>query len=402
MTETAETVTYTYTISAEQLAATRAKFAKINGRATRGGLQGSIELTSVREVTVKLENVAGLAVETVMFEVTIGGETPRFNGWEFIATLDWDQHAGLIVRAAPGAPTVDRSALREGWCDHCKTTRDRSKTFVVRSADGVQVQVGSTCIKDFTGWSGSISWLEGPSEGRESDWFGPVGRVDYSVETVLAYAWAIIKLHGWAPASFGFESTKCLVDRALYPNPKRKDDLEFARTLAPLAEEAKGRAAEIKDFILSSDFWGGGDYTTNLKAVCAGSLVSPRNFGLVVSAPQAHARFQEKTLLKEKAAKVGADSEWFGTPAVKGAKSVRHELDVTVVGIRYIEGDYGTTTLYTMVGPDGNLFKWFASNGTLGEKEGASFKIKATVKAHDEFKGVKSTTLTRCTVVQAL
>lgn len=392
-----EDAPWVWRLTMAQVEATVLKFEKINARAEKKGLSGHWEFTKTERVVIKEDHPhTGLPVEKVFYDCTIGGSAPSFDGWQFIATLDWDEYAGLIVRALPGAAQVEREGLREGWCDHCKTTRSRRVTYVVRDTNnGQQLQVGRSCIKDFTGWAGAVSWLEKntPSEG----WGGEAGRTDYTPLTVLATAWAVIKTNGFVPASQHWETTtKDLVSTALYPSPKSTQDKEFAESLRPLAKEAEGKAQAILDFVLSDDFGGNSDYVPNLKAAARGHLVSPRNFGLLVSAPQAYARHMEQTLVREKQAKVGENSNHFGE--VK----TRYELEVTVAGIRYLEGDYGTTTLYTLLDADGNLFKWFATTDKLGEDEGARFVIKGTVKKHDEYNGTKQTVLTRCAVVREL
>jgi hypothetical protein len=45
----------------------------------------------------------------------------------------------------------------------------------------------------------------------------------------------------------------------------------------------------------------------------------------------------------------------------------------------------------------GNQFKWFASKYS-GMEVGKTYKIRGTVKAHDEYQGRKQTALTRCKV----
>lgn len=397
---------WTYRLSFAQVEATREKFDKLNARAAKKGLSGTWELTKVERVVETEDHpVTGLPVEKVWYEVQVGGTPIAFDGWQFIATLDWDEYAGLIVRAVPGAVAVDREALREGWCDHCKTTRTRRKTYVVRDMNnGTQLQVGRSCIKDFTGWQGNVAWLE-KNNTSEEGFFGEVGRIDYSPATVLATAWAVIKENGFVPASRPWDTTtKELVDMALYPNLKNAKEREFAESLRPLAKEAAPRAEEIRSFILSDEFAGDSDYVFNLKAATGGERVSPRNFGLLVSAPQAYARHQERTLIREAKAKLGEGSQWVGHPAdkAKKIKASRLELEVTVAGLYYNHGDYGTTTIYTLVGTDGNLFKWFASDDKLGDTEGARFVIKGSVKKHEEWKGTKETHLTRCVVVETL
>jgi hypothetical protein len=68
--------------------------------------------------------------------------------------------------------------------------------------------------------------------------------------------------------------------------------------------------------------------------------------------------------------------------------------DLTVIMAVEREGDYGITTILKFEDSDGNILTWFASGGKSYEK-GGKVNLKATVKAHDEFKGVKQTVITR-------
>lgn len=386
-------------IDAYQLEATRAKVEKINARAARKGLAGTLSM-SVEEVEVTETNELTKITETwTEYKVEIQGNAPAYNGWEFIAKLDWDPNAGLIVRNIPGVDSVvNRETVTEGWCDHCKTTRQRLVTYVVRNQEsGETLQVGSSCLKDFTGQYTTIAFpeLSGSDDDEEGGFFGGRGEREYAPLTVLAVAWACVKLEGFKPASSYGSTTKGDVMTALSPS-KSKADREWAAKIAPLADEAADKAAQLLAFILSDDFNGSSDYVLNMKAVAAGKMVSARNIGLLASAPQAWARALERTMIREREASVYAASEYIGS------EKERLELTVEIKAIRYRESDWGSTTIYTMITEDGNVVKWFASSDKLGEDVGARFVIRGTVKSHDEWEGMKSTKLTRCTVVDEL
>lgn len=384
-------------IDSYQLEMTRAKIEKINARAAKKGLAGTLTLTAAEVIEVEVDEITKIRTERLMYDVEVIGNAPAFNGWEFVAKLDWDANAGLIVRSIPGAVAVDRESLRQGWCDHCKTTRQRLVTYVVRESEtGRQIQVGSSCLKDFTGQYTTIAFPEFKGDDdEEGGFFGGAGEREYAPLTVLAVAWACVKLEGFKPASSYGSTTKNDVRTALSPS-KSKHDREWAAKIAPLADEAAGKAKELLAFILSDDFSGTSDYVLNMKAVAAGKMVSARNIGLLASAPQAWAKFQERTLIREREASVYAASEFIGS------EKERLELTVEVKAIKYLDSDYGSTTLYTMITEDGNVVKWFASSEKLGEDVGARFVIRGTVKAHKEWEGMKSTQLTRCSVIEEL
>lgn len=382
-------------IDAYQLSATLDKVAKINERAAKKGLAGTLSVKWEPVECEETNRLTGIKSTWTEYKIEIQGNAPAYNGWEFIAKLDWDANAGLIVRAMPGAIQADRETLREGWCDHCKTTRRRAVTYVVRNQEtGDQLQVGSSCLKDFTGQFTTISFPHLPEDENERDgWFGASSPREYSPLAVLATAWACIKLNGFRPASYGGDCTRNDVMTALYPS-KAKNDREFAALIAPLADEAQEAAAKILSWILSDEFDGTTDYVLNLKSIAAGKHISTRNIGMLASAPQAYAKSLERTLIREREASIYAASEHVGE--VKQ----RLEMGVVVKAVRYIEGDYGTSTLYTMVDTTGNVIKWFASSDKLGDQPGATAVIKATIKRHEDYNGAKITHITRAAVIE--
>jgi hypothetical protein len=386
-----------------QLTNTLEKIEKINSRASKKGLTGRLDL-KVTEVEVKSKDDMGFEVVEIMYDVEFSGEAPKHNGWTFLATLDWDENAGLIVRTAPGVHSVDRDGLREGWCDHCQKNRMRRETFLVKNEEtGEEKQIGRSCIKDFLGWETGISWPSTPADDdEEKEFYGfGGGDRDVSTDTVLAYAWACVKAFGFVRSQdYHATPTVQLVRNAINPGKGRRDK-EFAEAMRPLAAEAKEKAAEIRAFILSDDFSGTSEYVLNLKAIAAGKRASSRNFGILVSAPQAWARFNEQTLIRK--ARSEKPSEWIGTAPdkAKGIKGSRITFTGMIESIRYIDGLYGATTLYQVRDElSGVIVKWFASNNALGENTGVRVTFRGTVKEHDEYKGIKSTVLTRCTLVE--
>jgi hypothetical protein len=381
-----------YLLTPAEHAATVEKIAKINERAARKGFTGRIELTAERVERTET-NALGLTVTEILFETTLTGEAPRYGGWAFLAVADWDPEAGLIVRTSPGVEAIDRSSLREGYCDHCRTDRYRKQTYIVANEAGEQRQVGSTCIKDFLGWDGRVVFIEGKAVEHDlQSGFGAYART-YATETVLAAAWACIRAHGYLPASGWGETTKEQVFTCL--DPRDRADRDFAAALRPYVADAAAQAAACRAFLLSDDFAGSSEYVLNLKAIAAADHCTPKNVGILASGPQAWARHQERSLIRKAEAEAasGSPSEHFG--AVKE----RLTLTVTIEAIRYIEGQWGTTTLYSLTTADGNVAKYFASTDALGDETGRTLTIKGTVKGHGEYRGIKETTLTRCTEI---
>lgn len=402
-----------FTLTPAEYRASVAKFAKVNERAVKRGFTGRLTVEGTRrEITTKDD--FGFERTEVVYDVEVGGTAPSYNGWTFLARVDALEGGSFTLATAPGVDHVDRSLVRSGACDHCGAARFRRNTYLVRSDETGEVKnVGSTCIKDFLGWDASLVFFSTDDAAGEFDEYltgGGAREWTYTVEYVLAVAYAATKAFGWVPAtSFDDVPTKARVFDVINP-PSRMTDQQRAEleTVRRYAAEANERAAVIRDFILSDDFNGSSTYVDNLKAAVAVHEIGSKQVGLVASAPRAYTRHLE-TEADRKAQQARWDAEkqakaasgFVGQVGDKnlGIKASVVEVEGTVEAVRFISGDYGTTTLYTILGKDGNLYKWFSSAGSLGDDTGVEVHIKGTVKKHEEYNGVKSTVLTRCKAV---
>ena len=372
-----------------EFALTSEKMHKLNQRALKRGWTGIITVTgeAFNEIT---DNGVGLKRERQMVHTVISGNAPSYDGWTFLARADWAD-GGMVLFTAPGIDGIDRSGITEGSCDHCGINRYRKSTFIVRSDKGEQLQVGSTCLKDFLGWNTNPVWIIPPSD---NDLFGEGGfghsTPVYSVDTILAAAWACIQEFGYVRSGDN-GSTKSTVLAVL--DPRTPAERELAKKITPHIAESANAATMIREFVLSDEFSGYGEYVINLKNIARSEFVEPRFVGFLVSAPQAWAKSRERSLIKQR-----ENNEL--TNEFLGEIGDKLELPVTLKSIRFIDGNYGVTSLYSFVTDDGHLVKWFSTRAVLNDSDvDKSITITGTVKKHDEYNGTKSTILTRCKVV---
>lgn len=386
-----EFISWEYRLNAAELEMTREKIEKINERCANKGIPGGLNV-EYREEIEKGTNSLGVEIEKISYVTRITGIAPKLPDWEFMATLDYDQHAGLIVRAYPGMPAINRDNLREGWCDHCQTNRYRKTTYVMRNkVSGEEIQVGSACIKDFTGWTALPYTFERMAKDVEEFSGGFGGPRDVTILTALAVSWACVTEFGFVRSNEP-NCTKGLVLDVIDPPKPNKHNAEYLAELKRIAqhsEEMYSRAEELRAWILSDEFKlsDRSDYPANLKAIAGAEKVSFRNIGILASAPQTWAKFLEKSFIKERES--GPVSEWVGEIGE------RWEMSLTFKSVRYIESMYGRTALHIFSDEKGNVFKWFASNADFGGHEGKIFHITGGIKAHKEFKGARETHITR-------
>lgn len=409
-----------YRLTRDEYEATAEKIAKLNERAEKKNLPGRLGLVTERvEVTevvggVEMPDgtvVGGIETTKVMWDTQIVGNAPQHGGWQFIAVLDWDVAAGLITRTAPSFEgKIDRAALRANWCDYCKTDRQRNETYLLRNPEtGETRQVGSSCIKDFLGQAVTPRFFSDADEIAKdlgSYGSGATRDYDYTPESVLAVAWAVIQEFGFVRSGEfwnGEIPTKGHVRTILYPPNKgqaHEDALQLIRRLEPHIAKATGQAKLIREFVLSENFNGDSEYVANLKAICGAERVGTRHLGLLASAPQAWARSVERDLRRQ-AEQAHIVNEFFGE--VKE----RVELTVHIKSIRFHHTNFTysgeTTTVYTLVTDDGHLVQWYSSNGALGDEvNNHTYKIKATIKKHEEYKDTKYTHITRAKVLDEI
>lgn len=131
---------------------------------------------------------------------------------------------------------------------------------------------------------------------------------------------------------------------------------------AEVPTEYADRVKEIKmDDIIEFSAWGEGHYKTGA------------------------ANYIEKMLVENSE---DASSAWIGT---KGDKI---DVDVTFVSKRGYQSKYGYSNVYTFRTAEGNLLTWF-STVEVKKEIGEKFNLVATIKDHSEYKGIKSTVITR-------
>lgn len=379
-----------YAIHYTQWNAFLAKLDKVNRKAERNGIAGRFSYGIVGYVT----NDEGLVEAT---QVLVENPTLQIADWEFVATVTFEE-AGSILRVVPGKSL-------QGWdrpdahnCDHCGVRRNRAKSYVVRNVEtGETKQVGSSCLTVFLGFQVNNLWLledtykefERPEPGMYS---GP-----RTVEAAHTIALALVVsefgkrfVSRGAAADYDKTATVELVGAALFPT-NRREDREWAAQMSH--EAAAVDPALVAEVLAVAETLRDSDYADNVKVVAASEFISTSSIALLISLVGVW--YRGKAQAAEKAAKVAAKG--FIAPV----KVRFHNVPVTVTNVKYIDGDFGTTTLITFVTEEGFVGKWFASNPGFEVEIGDHYLLTATVKEHGEWQGDDQTTVTRGKLIAA-
>lgn len=345
-------------------------------------------------------------------EILVEGQAPKLAGWTFVGTIEHGED-GNILRSIPDAGTLPTEYRTSGpSCDHCRLDRRRNDTYVVHHDDGDFKRVGRNCLRDFLGHRDPhaiaafakhiLDLVCMVDEMSDLDsWGGGGGRDEFfDLVDVLAVAATVIRRDGWVSRKVAMEhegmtATASTVNFILSPHPRENDRTkaerreytdDFRDTDRGMAEAALSWAQDI-----SIDTQN--DYLWNLRTLAQNEAIGYRGMGLAVSMVSAHQRELGNEIIRRKQA---AESNHFGEVKVRGT------FTLTVTALRGYESDWGDGLMVGFVDSDGNRAKWFTSaHGESDFEIGQELTIKATVKKHSEYKGVKETLLTRCKVIES-
>lgn len=367
---------------------------KLARRFKRVGKVSDIKLTVEREYTTVPDKSKPWEVRT-WYVCKVEGSVPKYDGWEFVAKIRHEEE-GNYISCKPGEELVPSWRECKPYCEHCKTTRRRAETFVLRHENGDLVQIGRNCIKDFLGGADprdladSAEWireLAGMAEDAEDEMrWGRSWPESYDLVTYLEHVAAIMNREG---DKYRKETTPGTAWANMKGEPYSRRPFEAA-----IDVEEDDRLA-----VFTALTWlrwycetteGLGDYFHNLSLLLKkgdGGAFAYRHMNLAASILKAYKNWLAKQV--EQQAKAAAKpSEYFG------AVGKREKFSLTLQKTTWYETDYGTKYVLIFRDAEGNRAVWKTGSG-YGLEPGEVIEAKATVKEHSEYGGEKQTVLQR-------
>jgi hypothetical protein len=324
--------------------------------------------------------------------VEVLGSTPKIDGWEFVA-VQVHRPAGNEYHWYSDASDVSEYRFRERECDHCHKRRVRNATYLVRHDSGPMMQVGSTCLGDFTGAhspQAAAKWMENIYTlflDLRGGWGATAGRTTrkFFLAEWLAFVSLEIREHGWMPGWKAYEEGVSSTAQRAKQNILAASDPDHARMPSDLDYAKADEAIEwVRDHGHSMD---AGDFKDNLLAatVSQDATVVEQTMGLTAALFPCMWKW-ERDQAKSESQYVGA---------------IKDKVTLKVTCERIGGGDfgYGWTSIYNMRDEQGNALTWFSSKHNLMQ-QGQSYTVTGTVKAHkvDSYTNEKTTHVTRCKV----
>ena len=333
-------------------------------------------------------------------------------------------------------PLITRLVSADCRCDKCQKKISRAKYIVFSKTDNVQTRddlivLGTTCSKEYFPFDVESYFygLELAFDELASLYDEERGSCSFRATTTdfddLFYA-TIACTNNLLVYEKEDRRTRSLVDRWIANEKVSRYSSATYRDEYPIPSNAY-TLAEIKEWISESfnkdndeirnDFEMNArttfyktldDGTRELRDRIPNKFLGIAIYGFI-SAKKNHDRLVEKKIAEEKRAIENAEVEYYG------AVGDKFELTLTFDKSFCFEGAYGFTYIHLFHDDEGHQFKWNSSNGTykveydktadFGGIEYCEFEIghkylmRGTVKAHNEYKGVKQTIITRCKVL---
>lgn len=350
--------------------------------------------------------------------VEVRGESPRLNGWTFVASLTPTEE-GTLALVVPGQTLPEAYRQTDYRCDQCQTQRRRVEVYVVRHEDGTTKQVGRSCLAAFVGadkvqtavgmleYLWSFTGALGEAEAYEGD--GGGRHVQVSVRQACTDAAYVVRTIGWvsrgrAKLDDQLVASATWVDLLGDPSAEarkllRANGLDPREINAHDEAEAEAALAWARDLPAEGD----SDYLFSLRTLARLEYAPLRFFGLACSLVPAYQREQSR-LVEQKSRRDTATH--YGTVGKRARKVRVTYLDSLNLG----EGDFGPRYLYRFVTADGAELAWFTGNAAGFQapdgdyyrfvpcEMGRQYLADFTVAQHGEFKGIKQTTVKRLVV----
>ena len=324
------------------------------------------------------------------------------------------------------------SLLANCSCDKCHKKIGRNK-YLVFSKVGKEVEtrddlvvLGTSCAKDYFPFSveSYFGFLESAFEelGSYDEFSGSLGGCSSHYHTLSAIYDATLA----CTSNLKFYEKEGVTKGNVlgWLNNLKMDKYTYYRDAYPMPSNPipfEDVISWIKDMYDTDEFVS--DFHTNARSVFFKTLddgtremrneINEKYMGIAVyaffSAKQNHDKMVAKKIAEEERAKANAEVEYYG------AVGDKFELTLTFDKSFGFEGAYGFTYIHLFHDDENHLFKWSSSNGTykveydktadFGGVEHCEFEVghkylmKGTVKAHNEYKNVKQTVITRCKVL---
>lgn len=379
----------TYNVSEFEKFLFEKKMNKFAQRASKLGIEFGYTLVGNHEESIKTD---GSTMFYTVFEYEVYGDSPTIKGYTFQAKIETteDENVHMVHSFNTDA---DFSAYRTGelTCEHCNTKRFRNFYFIISNNEtGEFKMVGHNCLANYIDLPNAEAiakfysdFIVTDEDEDEEESYGNVHRGAYTFNVVdfLAFAVKEVEENGYVSVNnetLERSSTKsCVVGKFFSEYKQATPSDEHIATAEKIAEYIKATLSAKSRL---------NEYENNVLTILNIGRMQARHAGYIVSlVPMFHKLTSEAVATEDK-------------PVSKHIGEVGQKLEnipATFTHYGTCGGFRGITHIYTFTSDAGDVMVWFSS--TVIEAEvGDNVKIiKATVKEHKIYNGVKQTNILR-------
>lgn len=389
------------------------KVNRITKKLDKNGLKWKFEIVSesIEEVDVidhtnydnvpmwqfQPKNLGKKAVDVVIYEFEM--ETLKLGEYEPIAVID---HKAIVINSSHSDNFNMIHTIKDGaiiplkyreigsHCEHCNSNRFRNTTILLQDEKGNIKQVGTTCIKEFTGIEGidiiknyqhihdiilsnNVNFIH--ADKFTNKYISTTSYLTACIELIeeKGYQKNITKIEGWKNATDGN-----------YKDSHQKT------------------ALEVIEYFKNKEFNDNFMYDVKVALSSAHSKQS----GFIAYAYIAYQKDKKRELKSQDELQQKSKSQHYGEIGQK------IEIELTLKKCLSFENSYNgysseISYIYLFEDEEGNIYKW--STGKFLERvendncipinANESLKIKGTIKDHTNYNGENQTVITRCKVM---
>lgn len=322
--------------------------------------------------------------------------------WDLIAKIDHEDGGCIISKIQVDAEIPDKYMLSDyDVCEHCNSNRRRKVVYVLRnSKTGEFKQVGSSCLKDFTGV------LDAENAARFFSMFDELYEADgvyiegsgtpyYSLRDYLRYCVECVEKFSWFNSSSQYSTANRAWDyfsykelgRSLMRKPSEVEEEMEAVNFDASEKHHGAKVDSIIEFVKNME--DNSSYVVSIKSLANMDYFRSKFTGFVASMVICYNKAMEREN-KQKEEVETNPSEYIGN---KGDRLEANFKEVKAVGS--YDTEFGMMVVYQFTLDNDSICIW-RTGSYIDTDEVKNGKIKFTVKDHSEFRGVKQTVVTRC------
>lgn len=388
-----------YYIHIDNMGRVESKLKRIQNKCEKYGY--TFSYNTYPTIIRKVKNESGQYINTEFVPIEVEGNT-KINGYELIAKIEHTENGNIIKKTdnAYDIEIPEEYYTRKPVCEHCGSNRMRKVTYLVLNTETQELkQIGKSCLADYThGLSAEyVAQYYNLMDVLEEGEVPEKGCKPYfETKEILCHALETVRIFGYQKTSEAeneADTTKfktyilfqwyCMksgtnIFRNIIEHAKSKE-------YNPESESVKEKADQVLKWITEQN--DDNNYIHNLKVVCVSNYIEYKNFGFLVSLIPTHERAVKALEEKKAQQQENNKSEHFG--------EIGKRVSINIVSVKILTGwetQWGYTKIVEFKDTKGNTFIRKTSK-YIPDKVN---NITGTIKAHNVYKGIKQTELTRC------